>query len=192
MRLITLIKSLLLSLLLILVGCTSVVNSMTEGPIEPDPTATSVGTNLNDLKMDTYIGVNIKKADEALAKSHVNVNVYNAVVLLTGEVPNPTMKVLAGDVARDFNGVRQVHNELQVRGKSSMVARTNDSLLTAKIKTKMAFDQQVKASDIQIVTEDSVVYLMGKVLQDEGEAAANISRASSGVRKVVKVFEYAD
>jgi osmotically-inducible protein OsmY len=99
---------------------------------------------------------------------------------------------LAGDVARDFSGVRQVHNELQVRGKSSMVARTNDSLLTGKIKTKMALDQSVKASDIQIVTEDSVVYLMGKVLQAEGEAAANIARASSGVRKVVKVFEYVD
>jgi osmotically-inducible protein OsmY len=184
MRPIALARILSLTLLLLTTACTNIVNSVTEGPIEPDPTATGVGTNINDLKMDTYIGVNIKKADEALAKSHINVNVYNAVVLLTGEVPNPKMKVLAGDVARDFSGVRQVHNELQVRGKSSMVARTNDSLL--------ALDQSVKASDIQIVTEDSVVYLMGKVLQAEGEAAANIARASSGVRKVVKVFEYVD
>ena len=99
---------------------------------------------------------------------------------------------MAGDVAREFNGVRQVHNELQVRGKSSIVSRTNDSLITGKIKTKMAFDQQVKASDIQVVTEDSVVYLMGKVRQMDGEAAANIARESSGVRKVVKVFEYVD
>jgi osmotically-inducible protein OsmY len=192
MRPIALARILSLTLLLLTTACTNIVNSVTEGPIEPDPTATGVGTNINDLKMDTYIGVNIKKADEALAKSHINVNVYNAVVLLTGEVPNPKMKVLAGDVARDFSGVRQVHNELQVRGKSSMVARTNDSLLTGKIKTKMALDQSVKASDIQIVTEDSVVYLMGKVIQAEGEAAANIARASSGVRKVVKVFEYVD
>lgn len=182
----------ILTLLLVLTGCTSVVNSVTEGPIEPDPTDTSVGTNINDMKMDTYIGVNIKKADEALANSHINVNVYNAVVLLTGEVPSPMTKVLAGDVARDFNGVRQVHNELQVRGKSSMVARTNDSLLTGKIKTKMAFNPDIKASDIQIVTEDSVVYLMGKVRQADGEAAANIARSSGGVRKVVKVFEYVD
>ena len=182
----------ILALIFVLTGCTTVVSSVTEGPIETDPTDTSVGTNINDLKMDTYIGVNIKKADEALDKSHVNVNVFNAVVLLTGEVPNPEMKVLAGDVARDFNGVRQVHNELQVRGKSSIVSRTNDSLLTAKIKTKLAFDKQVKASDLQVVTEDSVIYLMGKVRQIDGEAAANIARSSSGVRKVVKVFEYVD
>ena len=181
-----------LALVFVLTGCTTVVNSVTEGPIELDPTDTSVGTSINDIKMDTYIGVNIKKADPSLEKSHINVNVFNAVVLLTGEVPNSTMKVLAGDVAREFNGVRQVHNEIQVRGKSSIVSRTNDSLLTGKIKTKMAFDKQVKATDMQVVTEDSVVYLMGKVRQIDGEAAANIARESSGVRKVVKVFEYID
>ena len=80
-----------LALVFVLTGCTTVVNSVTEGPIELDPTDTSVGTNINDIKMDTYIGVNIKKADPSLDKSHINVNVFNAVVLLTGEVPNSTM-----------------------------------------------------------------------------------------------------
>jgi osmotically-inducible protein OsmY len=102
------------------------------------------------------------------------------------------MKILAGDTARDFTGVRLVHNELQVRGKTSIVSRTNDSVITAKIKTKLAFEEQVKAINIDVITEDSVVYLMGTIDRVSGDLAADIASASGGVRKVVKVFEYID
>jgi osmotically-inducible protein OsmY len=173
-------------------GCTTVVDTVTSKPIVPDPTSTSVGTSLDDIKMDTYIGVNIKKADPDLDKSHVNINVVNGVVLLTGEVPSKEMKILAGDVARDFKDVRQVHNELQVRGKTSLVSRTNDTMLTAKIKTKLVFNEEVKASNIEVITEDSVVYLMGTIDRASAELASNVASESSGVRKVVKVFEYID
>lgn len=177
---------------LTLSGCTSVVNTITSEPIVPDPSSTSVGTSIDDIKMDTYIGVNIKKADPELAKSHININVVNGVVLITGEVPSKAKKQIAGDVARAFKGVRQVHNELQVRGKTSIVSRTNDTMLTAKIKTKLIFEEKVKATNIEVITEDSVVYLMGTIDRASAELASSITSASSGVRKVVKVFEYID
>ena len=126
-----------------LAGCTSLVESVVKEPITPDPTSSSIGSNISDLKMDTFIGVNIKKADPALKKSHINVHVYDALVLLTGEVPTQQLKVLAGDTARAYTGVRQVHNELQVRGNSSIVARTNDSLISAQVATKMTFDSEI-------------------------------------------------
>lgn len=182
----------LLLSLSVLSGCTTVVDSMTDAPISGDPASTSVGTNYNDMKMDTFIGVNIKKASEDLDNSHVNVNVLNGVVLLTGEVPNREAKVLAGDTARAFKSVRQVHNELQVRGKTSLVSRTNDSMITGKVKTKLTLEPQVVAANLDVVTEDSVVYLMGKINRTSGELAADIARATGGVRKVVKVFDYID
>jgi len=173
-------------------GCTSIVSSVVKEPINPDPTASTIGSDLNDLKMDTFIGVNIKKADERLADSHINVHVYDSVVLLTGEVPSQEMKTLAGDTARAYMGVRQVHNELAIRGNTSIVSRTNDSLITAQVKTKLAFDKEVESGDINVTTEDSVVYLMGKVRRLSAEKATEIASASSGVRQVVKVFEYVD
>ncbi len=178
--------------ILLLTGCTTVVNTVTSEPIQTDPAGTSAGTYYNDRKMATFIDVNIKKAHPDLDASHINVSVAKAVVLLTGEVPSREMKVLAGDTARDFTDVRQVHNELQVRGKTSIVSRTNDSMLTAKIKTKLAFDEQVKAINIDVITEDSVVYLMGTIDRASSDLASDIASASSGVRKVVKVFEYID
>lgn len=180
------------SLIFILSGCTSLVNSVVKEPIQPDPTSSSIGSDLNDLKMDTFIGVNIKKASPELKRSHINVHVYDSVVLLTGEVPNQDLKILAGNTARAYNGARQVHNELAVRPNSSIVSRTNDTLITAQVKTKLTFDKEVKSSNIEVTTEDSVVYLMGKVRRLSGEKATATAVNTSGVRRVVKVFEYVD
>ena len=102
------------------------------------------------------------------------------------------MKLLAGKVARDFTGVRKVHNELQVRGNTSLVSRTNDKILAAQIKSKLIFEEQVMSSQITVLAEDGVVFLMGITTKANGDLAANIASSNSGVRKVVKVFEYVD
>jgi osmotically-inducible protein OsmY len=100
------------------------------------------------------------------------------------------MKSLAGDVAREYRGVRQVYNELQIRGKTSIVSRTNDTIISGKIKAKLAFNKEVDYSDLILITEDSVVYLVGTVTKATGDLAANIARNTSGVRKVVRCLEY--
>ena len=62
-------------------ACTSLINAVTSEPIEPDPSETSIGTDIDDWQMGTMIGVNIKKASEQLANSHINISTYNKVVL---------------------------------------------------------------------------------------------------------------
>lgn len=175
-----------------LIGCTSIVNTFTNEPFEPDPTKKGIISGLNDKKMSTYIGVNLKKAAPELDDAHINVTTVNSVVLLAGEVPSHEMKLLAGKVARDFTGVRKVHNELQVRGNTSLVSRTNDKILAAQIKSKLIFEEQVSSSQITVLAEDGVIFLMGITTKANGDLAANIASSNSGVRKVVKVFEYVD
>jgi len=166
-----------LSLLIMLSGCTAIVDKVTDEPFRPDPTGKSAGKDYDDSKMETFIGVN---------------TVYNGLVLITGEAPNQEMKALAGDTARDYHGQRKVYNELQLRGKTSIVSRTNDSLISGKIKTKLAFTKGIDFSDMKIVTEDSVVYLLGTLYEDMGDIAAEVARNTRGVRKVVKCFEYVE
>ena len=175
-----------------LTGCTSIVNKLTTEPFEPDPTNKGLISSLSDKKMSTYIGVNLKKAALELNDAHINVTTVNSVVLLAGEVPNNEMKLLAGKVTRDFTGVRKVHNELKVRGNTSLVSRTNDTILVAQIKSKLIFEKQVNSSQITVLAEDGVVFLMGVTTMVNGDLAANIASSNSGVRKVVKVFEYVD
>jgi osmotically-inducible protein OsmY len=175
-----------------LASCTTVVNTFTSEPIQPDPTKQGVMSGINDMKMETYIGVNIKKADPALDDANIKVTVVNGIVLLTGEVPTRELKVAAGTVARDYTGVRKVHNELQVRSNSSMVSRSNDSLLSTQIRTKLLFNGEVDSSQVTVVTSDSTVFLIGTTTQENGRMAAEVASNSSGVRKVVKAFEYVD
>ena len=72
------------------------------------------------------------------------------------------------------------------------MSRTNDKILAAQIKTKLVFDDQIDSSQITVIAEDSVVYLMGVTTRANGDLGANIASSNNGVRKVVKVFEYVD
>ena len=181
-----------LALALALTGCTSFLNAVKDEPIQPDPYETSLGTDIDDFQIATAIGVNIKKAHPLLKQSHVNVHSYNGVILLTGEVPSAEMRSLAGDTARDFRGVRQVHNELTIQGVTSFLSRTNDGWLTTKVKSKLLADKDIDSSKIKVVTENGVVYLMGTVGQSLADRATRVASTTKGVRKVVRAFEYPD
>lgn len=179
-------------MLIFLNSCTDIVSSMRSEPIQPDPSETSIGTDLDDFQMGVAVGVNIDKASQELKQSHVNVKAYNGVVLLTGEVPSQDARILAGNVANQYRGVRLVHNELQVQGKSSFLSRTNDNWLLTKLKTKYLASEDVRSGAIDIVVEQGAVYLMGITSRQEADRAAEIASNTGGVRRVVKLFEYLD
>jgi len=86
--------------------------------------------------------------------------------------------------------VVSVMNELQVSGISSLSSRSNDALITTKVKATFVDTKDMFASAFKVVTEGGVVFLMGRVTQREGDRAAQVAASISGVRKVVKVFEY--
>ena len=130
--------------------------------------------------METTLGEN----------AHVNVTSYNRNVLLTGEVPNEAAKTSAEAFVKSIQNVRAITNEIAVGPKSSISSRSNDTYLTSKIKTKFVTENQFPANLVKIVTENSVVYLLGIVNKTEANAAAEIARNTDGVDKVVKVFEY--
>ncbi|HLS99319.1 MAG: BON domain-containing protein [Porticoccaceae bacterium] len=176
--------------LLLMTGCTTIIHKVRDEPIKPDPTRTTLGTDLDDFQIETGVGVNIRKAHHDLETVHVNVHAYNGVVLLTGQVPREDLRSIAGDTARRFKGVRQVHNEIQVLPKTSLMSRASDSWLTTKVKSKLIAYKDIDSSKIKVVTENGVVYLMGLVFPDEGNRAAKVTSETKGVRKVVKVFEY--
>jgi osmotically-inducible protein OsmY len=121
---------------------------------------------------------------------HVNVTSYNATVLLTGEVPNKTVFDDVLKVARTTERVKAVENYLVIGPNTEMSSRTNDSYITSKVKARLVESDKLSANDVKVVTERAVVYLMGIVTRSEGEAAAQIAATTSGVAKVVKVFEY--
>jgi osmotically-inducible protein OsmY len=129
-------------------------------------------------------------ADRLKSDMHVNVTSYNGIALLTGEVATEGAKNEVAQIVRSMPKVRSVQNELVIAPTSSLSARTNDTLITSKVKARFVEKNQFQINHVKVVTERGVVYLMGIVRRDEGNAAAEIARTTSGVQRVVKVFEY--
>ena len=127
---------------------------------------------------------------EGFPGAHVNATSYNRRVLLTGEVPTEEAKKKAEEAVRAIENVKEVTNELQVAGVSSLASRGSDSLITSNVKARMVNNGRFSPQHVKVLTEAGVVYLMGLVTQQEGDAAVEIARNTSGVVRVVKVFEY--
>ncbi len=121
---------------------------------------------------------------------HVNVTSFNRKVLLTGEVQDEAMKQAVERQIAAIAGVEGVVNELEIAGVSSLTSRSNDTLITGKVKAAFVDTKDLYANSIKVTTERGVVYLMGLVTQREGQRAAEVASRVGGVQKVVKVFEY--
>ncbi|MDQ9169193.1 BON domain-containing protein [Oxalobacteraceae bacterium R-40] len=121
---------------------------------------------------------------------HVNVNSFNRKVLLTGEVRDEAMKAAVEREINAIENVASVVNELEIAGVSSFSSRSNDTLITGKVKAAFVDAKDLFANSIKVVTERGNVYLMGLVTQTEGARAAEVTRNVGGVQKVIKVFDY--
>ena len=123
---------------------------------------------------------------------HVNVTSYNRMVMLTGEVPDAAARTEVERIAWAVENVRGVHNEMAVAGVSSYTVRSNDAIITTKVKARFLDSQKFNPLHVKVVTENSIVYLMGLVRKQEASDATDIARTTSGVQKVVRVFEFID
>lgn len=123
---------------------------------------------------------------------HANITSYNLNVLITGEAIDESSKAKAEAIVKNIENVKSVTNELTIAGNSSLSSRSNDTYITSKVKATMVTENRFPANYVKVVTENSVVYLMGLVTHKEADEAADIARSVDGVEKVVKVFEYQD
>jgi osmotically-inducible protein OsmY len=129
---------------------------------------------------------------EKFKDAHINATSYNLTVLLTGEAPSEASKKEIAEAVRAITNVRGVSNEITVGGNSSLAARSSDAIITTNVKARLINNGKVSPNHVKVVTESSVVYLLGIVTRAESDAAAEIASTTSGASRVVKVFEYVD
>ena len=145
------------------------------------------GTQIDDQAIELK---SVRRISDVIAdRGHVNVTSYNRLVLITGEVPTEADKTAVEQAVMRIDNVRSIVNELTLAAPSSLSARSNDTLMTSKVKASMVDTKDIQANAFKVVSERSVVYLMGRVSEREANRAADVARGVSGVQKVVKVFE---
>ena len=150
----------------------------------------SIGEILDDKTLYINLG-NIVNKDPLLNDAHINFNVYNKSVLITGEVPNDDLKDYLEELVQTKTPkTNQLINEVAVMPNSSYLTRAKDGVISLQIEA-LFLDQEVfHPAHISILTERGAVYLMGSVTKREAEHATNIASKAKNVKKVVKLFNY--
>jgi osmotically-inducible protein OsmY len=148
----------------------------------------SAGAQLDDevIEDKTALAITEKHKSDV----HVNVTSFNGIVLLTGEIPSESVKGELERMVRANPKVRGVQNELAVGPVTDIQVRSNDTLITSKVKARFVEAAKFQINYVKVVTENGTVYLMGMVRREEADAAVEPARTTSGVQRVVKVFEY--
>ena len=145
------------------------------------------GTQLEDEAIELKVANAINK--EMGERVHLNVTSYNRRVLLTGEIRSDADRSRATLLAQSQENVNQVVNDLAIGAASSISQRTKDVVTSGQVKAAFVDAKDLQASAVKVVTERGIVYLMGRVTPREAQRATDIARSTSGVAKVVKVFE---
>ena len=150
----------------------------------------TMGEILDDKTLFIDLG-NIVAKDPMLEDAHINFNVFNQAVLMTGEAPDDNAKDYLESIVKSKSAkISQLMNEVEVMPKSSYIDRAKDGVITVQIETLFLNQEVFHPSHVSVRTERKVVYLMGSVTKREAEHATNIASRAKNVEKVVKLFNY--
>ncbi|HAT6363568.1 TPA: BON domain-containing protein [Legionella pneumophila] len=171
----------------LLTGCVAVVVAGAAAGMVYD--RRSVTTMEADARLFHVIHKAIIK-DPRFSHSRILVTSFNRVVLLVGQTPAASLRVLAERIAQNAPGVKRVYDEITVDYPIPLTQRTKDSWITSQVRSNMLTKKGLESGSIRIVTENGVVYLMGIVSDEQALLAVDVARRVAGVRKVVKIFQY--
>lgn len=127
--------------------------------------------------------------DTFKSRAHVNVNVFNGHILLTGEVPDAAARAQLEQMAGSYDPARLL-NEVVIGATSSLADRANDGQLAARVRARILADSpNTAATHVLVVAERRVVYLMGITSPQVATTVAKSASLVPGVSQVVKLLE---
>jgi osmotically-inducible protein OsmY len=126
----------------------------------------------------------------------IKVSAANGTVSLTGSAQSAEAKELAGRLAANTDGVREVNNLLSVSSTDSTAAKVqnaaddtaaviSDTWITSKVKSSFIYSRNLDGLNISVDTRNGMVSLSGSVLSNaEKQLAIETARNIRGVRGV--------
>lgn len=150
------------------------------------------GAYIEDGTIENTATERIKKKYQG--RVHINVNSYNRKVLVTGDVADETVKADITRIIITVQNVNEVFNELSIGPLSGLSARSGDAVTTSNVKLRLQNSKKefFRADRVKVVTERDIVYLLGLVTRAEADVATEIASTSSGVKKVVPLYQFID
>jgi osmotically-inducible protein OsmY len=174
----------------LLQGCAAVVIAgAATGAVSSVEDRRSLGAQIDDNAIELKASSALNSAQGVSDNAHIVIKSVNGNLLVVGQAPNEYLRDLAIKALGKVAGVKKVHNQVRIGNAISMTTQTVDSWITSKVKLMLLTEKGLNSNNIQVLTENSEVYLMGLVTEDEANKAVEVARNISGVAKVIKVFE---
>lgn len=191
------IISLTLALTIGLTGCPAVIvgGAATGAKVGFDRRSTGAQTDDNVIDLKTEGAINSRLDEnrpEGSPKSSVKILTYNRGVLIMGVVRSENERLQAERIVRAQPNVRKVYNQLSIN--STLDPRgfgdtSRDTWITSKVRTNILTAKGFAPNHVKIVTYNGITYALGILKPDEQAAAAKAISETSGVQKVVLLFE---
>ncbi|EKE01143.1 MAG: lipoprotein [uncultured bacterium] len=132
----------------------------------------------------------LDRDQELRAQAHVSITTFNHIALLVGQTPNEELRNRAESIAKSNSKIKILYNEITIGEPISNTKCANDAWITTKVKTLLLTAPGLNSTNLKVVTENGVVYLMGLTTRTQAQIATNKTRTVAGIQKVVKLFEY--
>ncbi|WJG08701.1 BON domain-containing protein [Aliiglaciecola sp. LCG003] len=178
----------IVTLLCVLQGCAALVVGAGVGAASAAHDRRTLGTQVDDKTAAARLSNAITK-NTKLEKANINITVFNGVALLVGQAPEQAMLTEISTTAQGVKNLVKVHNQVRIGNVIPASVSANDLWVEGKVKTALIGDKRIDGLHIKVVVEDSEVFLMGLVKNNEADIAVDIARNVSGVARVIKVFE---
>jgi len=178
----------------LLSGCAAVVvGAGTTGATVAHDRRTT-GTYVEDKAILLKV-LQMRSQDEVLKKnSNISIEVYNLQILLTGQAVDADIVARFRDKLITIDRVKHVYNEVTVGAEGTWSEAAADTLLTSRVKVEL-FNVGIQGFDplrVKVTSSLGTVYLMGLLTPEEADAVVEKVRYISGVKRVVRLFEYID
>jgi osmotically-inducible protein OsmY len=180
----------ILEIIFILVALTGCVSSVVTSSAQVAYNHHTLQNTLHDTYLEVKIDRAVHWSTDHFQSSHINIDVFNNVVILTGQTSSSQLHDELGRIAKEVSGADEVYNLTTIRNALSRLIRIQDAWITTKIKSRLLAEIEIDPSQIKVVTENGTVYLIGIIFPDQAAIATEIARTTSGVQNVVRVFSY--
>ncbi len=147
-------------------------------------------TKKADKKLQTLITNKIQSMSELHTQCHILVTVFQGGVLLTGQAPTLALKQKAQNIAASVHGIIRLYDQIEIAAPNSELNRMSDYWITTKINTLLLRDKSLNTAQIEALTENGTVYLLGTANQTQIQTIIQKVRAISGVQKIVTMLNY--
>lgn len=178
----------------LLSGCASIQSfNSSDDSFGVAVTDRTLAQRILDKSIENTAKINISRIDPTLyQRSRISVDSFYSTVLVTGEVPDEQTKQQVETIVSSMPDVKQFYNKLTVGNQKGTSYTVHDAYISSKVNAKILANNALSSSQVKVVTDDGIVYILGKLTPAQRSHLINIINSTVGIKELVLLNQLID